>query len=151
MKREIKFKGKDEISGDWVFGCLIKGVGNRHGKYYILPNVLNLASVKNCDPLDGVEIDPETPCQLIKKIGDAEIYEYDCILRDDVIYYYYYNTNGYLYVRIIDADTLKQIYKVLSLSGDGLEYTYSKGKFIGNWHDGDEYLLNKIKEINNAN
>ena len=47
MNREIKFRGKCLKSGDWVFGDLIHGVGAKAGKFYILPNKINLASVNN--------------------------------------------------------------------------------------------------------
>lgn len=58
--RYIKFRGKDILSGDLVYGDLIHEVGSKNGRMYILPTVVNLAYVKNCHPLDGVEVDPET-------------------------------------------------------------------------------------------
>jgi len=82
MSREIKFRGRDIISGDWVYGDLIHGVGAKHGRIYILPIQINLARVKNCHYLDGVEVDPETVCQLIvlHDKNEKEIYDGDIIL-----------------------------------------------------------------------
>jgi len=57
---EIEFRGIDKISGEFVFGDLIHGVGSKNGNIYILPRKINLAYVKNCDPLDGVKVIPET-------------------------------------------------------------------------------------------
>lgn len=60
MNREIDFKGKCIQSGDWVHGDLIRGVGHKKGKFFILPNRVNLAGVKHCNPLDGVEVLPRS-------------------------------------------------------------------------------------------
>ena len=44
--RIIKFRGKDIISGELVYGDLIHGVGSKAGKCFILPLQVNLAYVK---------------------------------------------------------------------------------------------------------
>lgn len=79
MERVIKFRGKCAISGEFVYGDLIHGVASKEGNIYILPNKRNLASVKHCDPLDGVRVDPKTVGQftgLLKgKQGEHEIFE----------------------------------------------------------------------------
>ena len=60
MNADIMFRGKCKVSGEWVSGDLIHGVGAKHGRVYILPRQVNLAYVKHCDPLDGVEVFQET-------------------------------------------------------------------------------------------
>jgi hypothetical protein len=139
MNREIKFKAKLRDYSDWVCGYYEK-VGEHH-------------FITASDEVAYL-IDPATICQLITKIGDVEIYEYDCWYDKKLnrIEYLSYEVNGQLGVQSYSFknDKLEHIHYTLNLDMiKSLRTSILKNEliFIGNWHDGEEYLLNKIKEV----
>lgn len=114
MVREIKFRGFGVRSKEWVEGDLIHGVDHKEGKLYILPRVKNLAYVKDCDPLDGVEVVPESVGQFIGKndklnveIFEGDIYEKTIQIKNyddlDAVNPRHYRTPQYENKRIVDA------------------------------------------------
>ena len=128
--RTIKFRGKDIISGELVYGDLIHGVGSKAGKCFILPLQVNLAYVKNCDPLDGVEVDPETVEQftgLYDKNG-KDIYEVD-IIEEGLVYF----DDEYLGF-FVKGDFVEGEHKPL--------YDIPLPKILGNKYDNPELLKN---------
>jgi hypothetical protein len=135
MNREIKFKGKLEnyygvIDKDWI--------------------TFELFDIFNYNDSLSKTIVAHPLCQLITKIGDVEIYEYDCYYYESLASYLYYNHKGILTVRFINYETNDFIIPDCEASEDDLIYKdFDKFSFIGNWHDGEEYLLKKIKEVEN--
>lgn len=139
MNREIKFKAKLG-NGNWenVTNCF----WDSHVIYH------------NKEGFDDflIEIKHNTICQLITKSRDVEIYEYDCFLIKDKVFYGYYDKTGELTLRVRNIDKTNYIFNDNYIEYDfTLYYMYlnSKANIIGNWHDGEEYLLNKIKEVGN--
>jgi hypothetical protein len=96
------------------------------------------------------KINHSTTCQLITKVGENKIYEYDCWVNSNrnILSYMYYTDDGILLL------VHKQIYSSLThlenMCATAVQYRneYTDGRnIIGNWHDGEEYLLNQIKEL----
>lgn len=80
--RAIKFRGQRVDNGEMVYGDLIHGVGRKKDLMFILPNVINLATLGcGCDPLDGFNVIPETIGQFTGQLdcNGVEIYEGDVL------------------------------------------------------------------------
>lgn len=135
MNRERKYKGFNKYYKEWLFD----NNPNFSSEYKRL-----------CLFEDSklIQIDPATICDLITKIGDVEIYEYDCWYRDGIMTYFYYDKKGVLYYK--QFENINGVRHITDFFMDyqyTLEKTINNAKFIGNWHDGEEYLLTKIKEL----
>lgn len=131
--REIEFRGKDIISGVLVYGDLIHGVGNKCGKAFILPLRVNLAYVKNCDPLDGVEVDPKSVGQftgLLDKNG-KNIFEGDIL-----------KIESWSSLWLVIFDDKKGHFTCKGVKSDlKMDYIpYYQCTIIGNVHDNPELL-----------
>lgn len=135
--REIKFKAQLKDYTDWVRGYYEK-IGAHHW--------INASDVPYL-------ININTLCQLITKIGDVEIYEYDCYYSNDIMRFLYYNQNGMLYIRtfIIENNHFEEIVNAYLSKPSHIDDMIDTCKFIGNWHDGEEYILNEIKKLMEEN
>lgn len=144
MNREIKFKGLNNYYNlgqkEWVYD-------NNNLFYNLYAN-----DFLRYPESELINIDPKTICQLITKIDDMGVYEYDCFADSDgFVAFFYYNNAGTLekkYYGIITEipDAFTYINYQYATNNEILHYA-EKWQFIGNWHDGEEFLINKIKEL----
>jgi hypothetical protein len=134
--RKIEFKAKETIEPDWVFGNYMRSdwfEDNIQGK-----------------DLEPKHIDPATLCQLITEINGVKIFEYDCYYANSSIIFFNYDINGQLNYNhyFFSENTLNKYNAGVADVNWYIQYLhkYSNG-LIGNWHDGEQFLLDKIKGI----
>lgn len=116
--REIKFRGKDNFNGEWVYGDLST------------INLLNKTLIY-IGPTTEVEVDPETVGQYtgLKDKNGTEIYEGDiCTVWIE----YCKQTKPYV------VEDLRELY--LETKRDDSYYRITSLQVIGNIHDNPELL-----------
>jgi hypothetical protein len=133
--RKYEFKAKELDSEKWVFGY-----------YYQDEDLHFIMGLDNYH----YSIDPSTLCQLITEINRVKIFEYDCWYDPKRKYYklYEYDENGFLYQNVGNTNKKGELINWY-ICEDGVFANLKYLVFIGNWHDGKQYLLDKIKELGN--
>jgi len=132
--REILFRGKTK-KGKWVEGDLIHGVRSKYGKLFILPIAGNLAYIEDCDPLDGVEVIPETVGQitgLLDKNG-IKIFEGDKVKCGYGIGVVIYNAGCFMVQWLDDNESYSEL--LFSRKGTYARKGDEEFEVIGNIHD----------------
>jgi hypothetical protein len=129
--RKYEFKAKTKELGIWVFGFYVK-----RGDTHTIIDSNNTVWY----------IDPSTLCQLITQIGETKIFEYDCFWdkKFNEKFYLYYNELGLLKTNYLFLEKGKT---GMIIHDPYVEELINRSKFIGNWHDGEQFLLDKIKEL----
>jgi len=126
MNREIEFKVKNIIYEDWEY-------------------------VKLDSNFEVNEADTKTVCQLITTINDIKLYEYDCFFDIDYPEYivlFCYNSNGILLKKDIHLTRFVEVgIGIIKYADNNDLNKTTKLKYVGNWHDGTETILNNIKEL----
>ena len=131
--RKIEFKAKDEARDIW--------------KISEDPTFKQFIVMK--EPL-VYSVNFNTLCQLITEINGVKIFEYDCWYFTNGILYFYYDDFGVLsYKHYLHTDNIFMSYSSgVNDLREYLKYVIDNYTFIGNWHDGEQFLLDKIKEVN---
>jgi hypothetical protein len=136
--RKPEFKAKELDTEKWVFGY-----------YYQDEDLHFIMGLDNYHYL----IDPSTLCRKITEIGETKIFEFDCYWDGYYLYYCHYdNLSGHLIQQEYLINKDGSLYQIKYSSGIiALNYysIFKRAKFIGNWHDGEQYLLDKIKDLGN--
>ena len=136
MKVEnIKFRGKSKITGKWLYGDLVRGVG---GECAIVPPLEMSFQYCICD----YNVDKETIGQLIAKIrksnGDTyEVYSHDIVkltAYDGEIQYVIVDNRGFVESKFLEFRTLIQFVDDFDVEWE----------VVGNIYDNKELLKARI-------
>ena len=75
MDREIKFRGKNALSGHWVYGFLIKKKNRKNGKIYFA------IAVDDCSLANTIPVHAETVGEFtgLKDVDGVDVYEGDIV------------------------------------------------------------------------
>lgn len=132
--------GRFFSDGEWL-------IGNYTKQWSFDDNGLNKA--KDCISIDNFlyDIDLTTLCRLITEINEVKIFEYDCYIDNNKnIYYLKYDNLGILTI-CVNYGNDKIDFEEWNYADERKVERIIKHKFIGNWHDGEQFLLDKIKEL----
>jgi hypothetical protein len=107
--RKIEFKAKDINTKKWIFG------------YYFMYETCHFLIIENGNE---IEIEPSTLCQLITEINGVKIFEYDCFVVKNKMYFAYYDETGELILKVVRIDTKNYQYedKYIEYDFDKLVY-----------------------------
>lgn len=137
MNRQFKFQAKLLKSESWIYGYYIK----QNGKHYIIDNFGTFWQIRI-----------ETLCDLITKIGDKEIYEYNCYIdvenKPHIFTYFFYNKLGILEVRSynLSRDNNKEDIGSINYALREQLESLLEMTFVGNLKDGIEYIREQISK-----
>lgn len=138
MKREIKFRGKRETDGKWIYGSLVTGLFYNHKTKEDVCNILDTEENPDFDcmqDLDDIDTDVETKTvgqftSLTDKNG-KEIYEGDILKMPFDTGIAYVINDGFMYC-------------VKYPGSEAVDYetsdVFEASEVIGNIHDNQELL-----------
>lgn len=143
MNREIKFRAKNTITGDWIYGGYYKhlkrtpssiGDSIKEDDYYHLIIKGGYSGWNMPKPLECLGVDKETVGQYtgLRDVNNKEIYEGDIIQCDNLLWCVNYDMGNYTMGFVLDA--IKHHESCVHHS------TWENGKVIGNIHDNPELL-----------